>query len=322
MEDKQVTRQIILHVTMADPDLHALHDLLTAVEKLPGVTEALVLPSPDNQCGLTFERELEKLINRRSLESGSNTPDFILASFIKSCLVTWDLHTRERDRWFGNRSVLGPGNNMPAVETSSESLLKSSTPAIDQMLRGDGPDSTDGTDEAVFTARMQAAWQAPPFAPLDIPMGLKGAINQVYLFHEKFGVPWYTDDPQWPGPKRVALRERLMRDERNELVKAWDALNQYLLGAGYDDTVVRGFDGPDSFNTDFRKYLAAVAREMVDEIYTIIGTAGEFGIDLAAVWDVVHRANMAKVGGGKDDQGKVLKPEGWQEPDVEGAIFT
>ncbi len=246
----------------------------------------------NKQVSQSFQQELEQLINKHSQENGSNTPDFVLASYLKSCLDTWNLHTAERDRWFGNRSILGPGNDVPTVATGEVSLLANSS-----------------------------QWVAPPLKPLDIPMGLKGAVNQVYLFHEKFGVPWHTDDPQWPGPRRIALRERLMHDEREELVVAWDALNEFLLGAGCDDGIVHAGNGPKEFADGFRKRLAAVAREMVDEIYTIIGTAGEFGIDLAAAWDVVHRANMAKENGGKDQQGKVLKPQGWQEPDVEGAIF-
>lgn len=49
----------------------------------------------------TFEKELEALINKYSVESESDTPDFILASFIRSCLNAWASTTLQRDAWHG-----------------------------------------------------------------------------------------------------------------------------------------------------------------------------------------------------------------------------
>jgi hypothetical protein len=37
-----------------------------------------------------FTRDLKKLINRHSRESGSNTPDFILAGYLRRCLDNFD----------------------------------------------------------------------------------------------------------------------------------------------------------------------------------------------------------------------------------------
>lgn len=74
-----------------------------------------------------FENELRSLINQHSQENGSNTPDYILASYLQSCLDAFNLHTRERDRWFGNRSLRGPGvtdDHFPPVPTSERSLLR------------------------------------------------------------------------------------------------------------------------------------------------------------------------------------------------------
>lgn len=44
------------------------------------------------------------------------------------------------------------------------------------------------------------------------------------------------------------------------------------------------------------------------------------GIDLGPVFEEVHRANMAKVGGPTRADGKILKPEGWTPPDVAGVL--
>lgn len=48
-----------------------------------------------------FERELTALINRHSLESGSDTPDFILARFMLGCLSAWNEGIAEREQWYG-----------------------------------------------------------------------------------------------------------------------------------------------------------------------------------------------------------------------------
>ncbi len=57
----------------------------------------------------SLERQLEQLLNRFSAENESNTPDFILAQFMLSCLAAWNVGVAERDRWFGVR--LEPGNS-------------------------------------------------------------------------------------------------------------------------------------------------------------------------------------------------------------------
>ena len=49
----------------------------------------------------TFQEELEELINRYSMENQSDTPDYILAEYLVSCLNTWAYITRQRDKWFG-----------------------------------------------------------------------------------------------------------------------------------------------------------------------------------------------------------------------------
>ena len=48
----------------------------------------------------SFEKELEYLINRRSLENDSSTPDFILALYLRACLDAYTKAVTERDRWF------------------------------------------------------------------------------------------------------------------------------------------------------------------------------------------------------------------------------
>jgi hypothetical protein len=49
---------------------------------------------------ITFERELESLINRHCKENESNTPDFLLAEYIQGCLKVYTETINKRDKWF------------------------------------------------------------------------------------------------------------------------------------------------------------------------------------------------------------------------------
>jgi len=50
---------------------------------------------------LTFQKELENLINRYSLENKSNSPDFILAEYLNNCLTAFNKATNQRSKYFG-----------------------------------------------------------------------------------------------------------------------------------------------------------------------------------------------------------------------------
>lgn len=50
---------------------------------------------------MDFEQELEELINSYSQENVSNTPDFILAAYIKQALDAFNSAIIWRDKWWG-----------------------------------------------------------------------------------------------------------------------------------------------------------------------------------------------------------------------------
>lgn len=52
-----------------------------------------------------FEKELASLINRNSLENGSNTPDFILANYLQECLNAFNKANIWRAKWFSADGV-------------------------------------------------------------------------------------------------------------------------------------------------------------------------------------------------------------------------
>lgn len=70
--------------------------------------------------------------------------------------------------------------------------------------------------------------------------------------------------------------------------------------------------------------IVEVADALADIIYTTIGCAVDFGIDLNLVFREVHRSNMQKVWpDGKvhyHHNGKVAKPAGWQPPNIKEVL--
>lgn len=66
--------------------------------------------------------------------------------------------------------------------------------------------------------------------------------------------------------------------------------------------------------------VAEQADALVDIEYYIHNAAAKAGIDTDKVFDVVHDANMAKKWADgtfhRRDDGKIIKPDGWKEPDI------
>lgn len=73
----------------------------------------------------TFKSELESLLNRYSMENGSNTPDYILADYLNHCLAVFDATVRERERWYGRTPK--SSNQSPLVGPCLESETREPT---------------------------------------------------------------------------------------------------------------------------------------------------------------------------------------------------
>ena len=59
-----------------------------------------------------FKKELEILINKNGIDNECNTPDYILAEYLTSCLEAYRDTVRSRDTWFGfNRSERSRAND-------------------------------------------------------------------------------------------------------------------------------------------------------------------------------------------------------------------
>lgn len=59
-----------------------------------------------------FEMEIARVINKHSKENESNTPDFILAAFVRDCLTAFAKTSRDREKWFGKELRVGGQNNL------------------------------------------------------------------------------------------------------------------------------------------------------------------------------------------------------------------
>lgn len=97
-------------------------------------------------------------------------------------------------------------------------------------------------------------------------------------FHRAFDIA-IGSSPSMPDEATCALRVNLMQEEFDELR---EALAQ--------------------------RDIEAVAKELADLLYVVYGTAVACGLDIAPVFQEVHRSNMSKVGGHKRADGKWIKP--------------
>ncbi|MFJ2155785.1 MazG nucleotide pyrophosphohydrolase domain-containing protein [Streptomyces sp. NPDC087856] len=70
--------------------------------------------------------------------------------------------------------------------------------------------------------------------------------------------------------------------------------------------------------------LDQLAHELADVVYVAYGTALVHGVDLDAVIAEIHRSNMTKIGPAGEiarrADGKVLKGEHYETPDVSGVL--
>lgn len=116
----------------------------------------------------------------------------------------------------------------------------------------------------------------------------------VKAFHRAFDQP-VNNKPFLPGKDERELRYKLMVEEFKEYTDAEE-----------------------------QNDIVEIADALADMIYIICGTAASYGIPLEAVFSEVHDSNMAKLGPDgkpiKREDGKIIKPEGWQPPDVVGVL--
>ena len=70
---------------------------------------------------MSFRKELRDLINKCSMENGSNTPDFILAEYLVDCLESFDKVTNARETWYYKKYGI---NSMMEEVNASKDITK------------------------------------------------------------------------------------------------------------------------------------------------------------------------------------------------------
>ena len=121
-------------------------------------------------------------------------------------------------------------------------------------------------------------------------------------FHEKFDLYNTTHHPTGPRilpEELMGFRIKFLREEFDEFIEGYEERNE-----------------------------AKMADALVDLVYVAMGTAHLKGYPWRALWAEVQRANMTKERALSSDDSRskrgssydVVKPDGWQPPDIEGVL--
>ena len=144
---------------------------------------------------------------------------------------------------------------------------------------------------------------------------------QLIAFHQAMRQPV---GPRWTPDVRVdvALRVRLIAEEFGELLVALKVAGPSeveLLTSRIEDWVSaekREWVSDESCLANSSADQAAVLDALCDLIYVTVGAAVTWGLPLSTAWEEVHRVNMTKSTGPIREDGKRLKPEGFQPPNM------
>lgn len=80
---------------------------------LAALVREVTEPTGESTEETTLSQELSRVLNGH--ENASNTPDFILADFLRDVLGAWDRAVQARAAWYGRMDVPGRGS-MPIEE--------------------------------------------------------------------------------------------------------------------------------------------------------------------------------------------------------------
>lgn len=142
--------------------------------------------------------------------------------------------------------------------------------------------------------------------------GMAGLQRDVAQFHLKFGLPiGYNPGSNFDSVEQRQLRASLVLEEALELVAAMgldprQAVESYL----------------NSRQKECKASLPEAMDAVADLVYVALGTAVTFGVIMWPIWNEVQKTNMAKVGGASRADGKLLKPPGWQPPDIRAILLA
>lgn len=135
--------------------------------------------------------------------------------------------------------------------------------------------------------------------------------EMVLEFHEKLGV---TGDLSKPGEQTEDIKRLRAQLVAEEFLEFLDSLG-WFTGTIRDAFLAELSHKPDPTN------MPDLADALADLDYVVEGTRIAFGVNGDPIAEEVHRANMAKLGGPRREDGKILKPEDWTPPDIEEELY-
>ena len=128
---------------------------------------------------------------------------------------------------------------------------------------------------------------------------MRKQLKQLEKFHRSFGL-YINEQPTLRIPQDLhELRMRVMKEEVDEYAE------EYAITGDSEDA-----------------RLQAVAKELADIAYTLLGTVISHGLqdEFVRIFDAVHESNMSKLDKkGKPiyrEDGKILKSSRYHEPDL------
>lgn len=127
------------------------------------------------------------------------------------------------------------------------------------------------------------------------------AVMSVHEFHETMGLK--VGDPRKPDVTvDQELRMALITEEVAELRLALEGLDKHGKKLSEEEKTI------------------AVADALGDICYVVAGAAVTWGIDLGGCFDEIHRSNMTKTPGNKRADGKILKGENYDPPNLKRVL--
>lgn len=136
------------------------------------------------------------------------------------------------------------------------------------------------------------------------------------------------DRPEAMCKRDVEFLVKMMLDEMMELMATVhypDDAKNVMIDMIENSKDIPKTEYPDTQEGKIDK-IADQADALVDAYYYSLNAACKRGINISKVFQIVHAANMAKMDPTtgmfiKREDGKILKPPGWQPPDVRGEIL-
>lgn len=144
--------------------------------------------------------------------------------------------------------------------------------------------------------------------------------NDVREFTEKSMETSLQGKPVAMTPEQVQFAMEMMTSEIVEL-------GQTVFTTEKAQEIIRNAVNKDLSNIDIENETQKITEQcdaIIDVIYYALNCAAKQKFPLNEIFAEVHRANMSKAINGKfqkREDGKIIKPEGWQPPNLEKIII-